>query len=442
MKPSLRIPAAVTVAALILPAAADIVYSDLQDIAIPVSFAGVFVDVDGNSAWDINPFFGGIDVANSPAFQPARTGTGNLANIVNFAVGDMIDAGCVFSTGYGGSAGHLAVTAGDGKFVAGQEGYLGFKLDTNNNPNNPAWCYGWMRVVFDGTGSDAVVKDWAYDTSGTSIVIGRVNQSVADGGTQTVTISPQGGESFALSSLVANTGGNVNSLVKTGAGTAVLTASNTYAGVTAVNAGTLAINGDQHLATGNVTVSNTGTRLQGSGIIGGATTIGAGAIHAPGNGIGTQTFANGLNYGGGSIFEWELNYSAGDAGTRGTNYDAVNVTGGNLTGSGSGQMFRVVLPGSGSFADTFWQQNLTWSDIFKDSANPLACNGIFNLASFQFVNSLGTAESPTGYGYFSYTNGGTALTWTAVPEISNLAVAWLLAFGLLRRQRRGARANS
>ena len=420
IKTESRVPITTALAMLLLSsgrAPADVVFSNGLGLTIPTTFAGVSVSVGDGT---FNPFFGGVYVANDANFQPFRTGTDGLSTMMGFGFDAAIGAGAgSLASGSGGSLDHLGTT-----FIAGNEGYVGFQLDGAN--------YGWMRVVFTNNASGAVIKDWAYDDSGATIRAGTVTQDLI-GGQQTVTLSPQGTETLTMASTSVFSS-NV-AVVKNGTGTAVLKAANNYTGATTVNAGTLAINGDQHLATGNVTVSNTGTRLQGTGIIGGATTIGAGAIHAPGNGIGAQTFANGLNYGSGSIFEWELNYAAGGVGARGTNYDAVNVTGGNLTGSGSGQVFRVVLPGSGSFADTFWQQNLTWSDIFKDSANPLACNGIFNLASFQFVNSLGTSESPTGHGYFSYTNGGTALTWTAVPEVSNALAAVLLGAGLLRRRR-------
>lgn len=69
-------------------------------------------------------------------------------------------------------------------------------------------------------------------------------------------------------------GAQVLSLVKSGVGTWVLSGANTYTVTTTVSAGKLMINGNQTLATGNVSVAS-GATLAGSGTIGGNTTIAA-----------------------------------------------------------------------------------------------------------------------------------------------------------------------
>ena len=66
--------------------------------------------------------------------------------------------------------------------------------------------------------------------------------------------------------------GNGGSLVKEGNGTLTLSGDNTYTGTTHVEQGVLLVNGDQHAATGDVTVDS-GTTLGGNGIIGGDVTI-------------------------------------------------------------------------------------------------------------------------------------------------------------------------
>jgi len=82
--------------ALVLPAAADVIYSNLQNIPIPNTYAGVYLDVNGSNGWnadmfspvagwDINPFSGGSVVANSPAFQPVRGGITSMSPILNLA---------------------------------------------------------------------------------------------------------------------------------------------------------------------------------------------------------------------------------------------------------------------------------------------------------------------------------------------------------------------
>ena len=60
------------------------------------------------------------------------------------------------------------------------------------------------------------------------------------------------------------------------------------------------------------------------------------------------------------------------------------------------------------------------------------------LTSGSSFASVTTNQDVSRYG--SFTINGTALTWTAVPELSNLLVGGVLAAGLLRRRRIGARA--
>src|SRR5690606_286966 len=130
----------------------------------------------------------------------------------------------------------------------------------------------------------------------------------------------------------------------------------TYLGKTTVSGGKLVINGDQKAGTGAVSVSGTGTTLAGSGTVGGHTTIGSGSIHSAGalDSVGKQTFdrtgapTTDLTYNSGSIFSWNIDRTQTQ--TRGTGYDAVDVTG---TLGGSNAIFRVVI-GDGNFGDAFW----------------------------------------------------------------------------------------
>lgn len=88
---------------------------------------------------------------------------------------------------------------------------------------------------------------------------------------------------LTLDNLIQGTG----SLEQNGAGTTVLTGTNTYSGGTIVNAGTLEVSNsftlptDSGTGTGGVTVS-IGGKLSGSGSIAGSTILGTGSILAPG----------------------------------------------------------------------------------------------------------------------------------------------------------------
>lgn len=238
-----------------------VIYSDLRDLVIPTSFEGIYLDLDAGTTgtaeftgWDINTFFGGVGVGNNTTFQPARTATGNADPILGLTVGAAMDAARLFSTGFGGSQTHLGP-----QFTAGLEGYLGFKFTTNAAAGP---YYGWMRVVFTGNTAGALIKDWAYENGGGAIITARVTQSAPASGAQVVTLSPGSGETFTLGSALTNTGGNTNSLVKTGLGKVLLAGPTTYTGSTTVSGGTLVVNTAIGSGTSAVSVTNPGSTLK------------------------------------------------------------------------------------------------------------------------------------------------------------------------------------
>ena len=133
-------------------------------------------------------------------------------------------------------------------------------------------------------------------------------------------------DNIGFAGLVSGTG----SVTQAGAGVVTLTANNSYAGVTDVNAGKLLINGDQSAATGLTSVAS-GAALGGSGIIGGNVNVASGGILAPGNSPGTMTINGDLSLASGSILDFEFG-QADVAG--GPLNDLVNV-GGNLVLDGT-----------------------------------------------------------------------------------------------------------
>ena len=153
---------------------AAVIYSGLQNIPIATNFDGVYLDIDTGTTssstitgWDINPFFGGVGIAASAAFQPARVGTGNMDTIVLFDLNDLIGSTSFYAGAQeSGSADHLGAP---GNFQAGVPGYPGFRFTKNDN-SGP--FYGWMRLTLTGNTAGALIHDWAWEDSGASILAG------------------------------------------------------------------------------------------------------------------------------------------------------------------------------------------------------------------------------------------------------------------------------
>lgn len=164
------------------PTRAAIIYSGLLDLAIPLDFSGIFLDVDAGlsdvasfSGWDVNAFFGGSGLGNSPSFQPVRNGTGQLDPIIRLDLGAPVDGSLSFASGFGGSGNpnsHFGLALY--QFAVGIEGYIGFKFSTNAGVGP---YYGWMRAILTNNTAGGVVRDWAYDSSGVPIVVGAVPES-------------------------------------------------------------------------------------------------------------------------------------------------------------------------------------------------------------------------------------------------------------------------
>ena len=311
--------------------------------------------------------------------------------------------------------------------------------DWNSSATN--WTPGTSNYVWSGTDNDAIfggmagtvtissavaANDLTFNTTGYTITSGTLT---LNGTTPTVTTGT--GITATISSQIQGTAG----LTKAGNGTLKLGGANSYTGTTQVNAGTLAVNGS--LTDSAVQVA-AGARLGGTGSISGAaTTIAAGGIHAPGNSVGLQTVAD-ISYSSGSIFEWELGSSPATTG-RGTNYDAVNVTG--TLANTSGAIFRIVLDGSQTFGGGFWNSARTWTDIFTTGDGNTTITNWANVFSggFQYYNQSGvdgalvSLGEPTTEGFFTLS--GSTLSWSAVPEVSNALIGALIGLGLLRRRR-------
>ncbi len=133
-----------------------------------------------------------------------------------------------------------------------------------------------------------------------------------------------------------------------------------------------------------------------------------------------------LDFSPGSIFGWSIDDSAADLGEELNQGDYNRITN-NGSLSGSGAIFDILLEGGG-FASAFWDSDRSWNDVLIGSGNlETIFSGGFSGAG---IDSSG---SVAGRGQFGFS--GSSLSWTAVPEPSNLLIGGILCLGFLRRRR-------
>lgn len=319
-----------------LPVAADVIYSNLQDIAIPKNNDGVYLNIFSGqtdaspfTGWHINPTNGGIYIYNNTEFQPLRETNSDDGTVSNISLGGLIDSSSsYYASQMGVSFDHLGNELGN-TFTPGTEGYLGFSVVNGASTN-----YGWMRVVLTGTGTP-LIKDWSYDTSGTGIIAGGVRQVGQD-----IILASQ----FTLGSALGNSGGATN-LLKNSEGKTTLTATNTHTGITHVSSGTLAVNGSGSINSNsnlvidggefsyNSSVNYTQSVTFTSGIIGGSNlngglnglVIGAGQTLSPSDSVGTA-YTGSQTWTSGGTYLFEIQDAAGNAGSA-AGWDLLSGTG-------------------------------------------------------------------------------------------------------------------
>ncbi|NDF17315.1 MAG: PEP-CTERM sorting domain-containing protein [Verrucomicrobia bacterium] len=210
------------------------------------------------------------------------------------------------------------------------------------------------------------------------------------------------------------------SLTKTGSGVLKLDGSNTFAGDTAVNQGTLTVNGS---LAGGVSVAS-GSLLKGSGTIGGASTVNG--TLAAGNSPGLMTFSSDLSLGTGSNLVWEL---FGNTSSDTAQYDRISVGGNLLAASGAGITLDFGTAAAGStvdWANTFWDSAQSWT--FLTVAGSTTGFSDLSLLNSTFLDASGNSLAAARAGAsFSLAQSGNNIMVSYVPEPGS---ASLLLFGL------------
>ncbi len=156
---------------------AAVVYSGTQNVAVPLTIDGVYLNVftgatagtePGTWASDswINPFLGGTAINNSAGLRPVITGADQ---VVKLTLGTLIDGSSNFVAGESVSSSHVG-GAGN-QFTLGVPGYLGFEFEPTTGGST---YYGWLRLTISNSGA-GTVHDWAYESApGSGITAGAV----------------------------------------------------------------------------------------------------------------------------------------------------------------------------------------------------------------------------------------------------------------------------
>ncbi len=198
------------------------------------------------------------------------------------------------------------------------------------------------------------------------------------------------------------------SLVKVGSGTTTLGGVNTYAGTTAVNVGTLLVNGQ--LGGGAVSVAP-GATLGGSGVIGGAVTVDG--LLSPGNSPGDLSVAS-LVLNASSTVLMEI-----DGPTAGTQYDQVSIlSAGSIAYDGALQLNLSQAFSDNTTFNLFEGFGTSFSGNF---ATVTSVGSAYNGLTFTRVNNLWTSTS-TGGGQSMEFNQATGQL-VIVPEPGAIALA-------------------
>ena len=224
---------------------------------------------------------------------------------------------------------------------------------------------------------------WLQSDSGLLTFSGALYSVAA--GTRTFTF--QGNGDVAVSGVISNGTAATLNLVKLGAGRLILSGTNTFTGTTAINGGTLLVNGA--VGPGGVTLAN--STLGGNGVISGPVNVQAGATLAPGTSPGRLTVSNSVMLAAGSTTRMEIS--------------RLPLTNDSLAVSGS-------LNYGGTLAVTNLAGTLAAGDSFK----------LFSAASYAgsfAVSNLPPLASALGWNFIA-TNGTLTVVTTMATNPTNL----------------------
>ncbi len=251
----------------------------------------------------IDTYSGGTVVNAGQLNLSANNGaSGTISGSLTVNPGATVTATAANALGYADSSWVRTLNIAGGTFTTTASGDQGWGLTVNLTGG---------ALVANGAGSHfAVGGGWTINTLATNVtstVSGNLVLRESNPNNQLVfnvasgTASPD-----LLASSVISQAANGYGIAKEGPGVLSLTGASTYTGATAVNDGTLLVNGS--LAAGSIVEVSPGGTLGGTGVINGPVIVQNGGTLAPGNnGIGTLTINHPLTLAGDTVMEISRN---------------------------------------------------------------------------------------------------------------------------------------
>jgi autotransporter-associated beta strand protein len=243
---------------------------------------------------------GNVNVVGSTLSSYANGTTNTISGTISGAGGKIsITGGTLNLTGTNSYTGGTTLAGGTLSFSAGGLGSTG-------------------GIIMDG-GALQWRTGNSLDVSSRLVMVGGKSCTLDTNGNTVTFASPIGDSTTA-------------GLVKSGTGTLILSAANTYNGPTTVNGGTLRVGSSGSLSTVSSVVVSGGT-LSGTGTLGGSVTVAAAGSLDPGPGVGMLTIGGGLNIsapanGGSGKLRFDLDAPSATS-------DRIAVTGALVIGNGA-----------------------------------------------------------------------------------------------------------
>ena len=381
---------------------------------------------------DLNVAGGTFNLAGFNETLGSITGSGNLTlgagTLTTNSTSNTTFSGIISGTGgltkngtstltlSGNNSYNGTTTINTGTLLISTTGQLGGGNYSGNIANTGTFRYNSTANQTLGgiiSGNGALVKNTASTLTltgnntytGTTTITGGTLQisstGLLGGGNYSANISNTG--TLLIASNSNQTLGGVISgsgaLTKNGTGALTLTGNNTYSGATAINSGTLVVNGSA--ANSAVTIGNGGI-LGGNGTVG-ALNVQSGGRVAPGNSPGNLNVST-LTLNGGGGYNWEITNVTG---TAGTNWDLITVGGGTgaaTISATSGNKFTIYISGN----PTGWDTNTAYDWNIIDWG---AVSG-FDATAFAVDTTGFTGTAPVGTWSFSNSGGYLNLAYT------------------------------